>query len=246
MSLTTVIATATTPHPDVSVRSISKPRSVVDPCVTYCHARGAGDCSIVHASDSECVNLLQLDGDNITVASTDAAGSRRVPVSTARQAVSTSSCSSACEQTTGCTGSFCKPNGHCHGLFWETLNPVQYCFHSDTHSCNPNLPLLCGSDESTSVTTAALASTARSSTATKARDAIDPKALQVETAADAVKNLNMESTTTKQGITTSAADPASSAPLSNANQTGSSKVSRTVPITVSGIVLIGTIARSVL
>jgi hypothetical protein len=118
-------------------------RAVVDPCTTYCHLLGADNCVSVYSANDHCVNLIKAPNGLIVASKDSGATDEYIKVSEAFESVSTVSCDSACEQTPGCTGSFCKPNDHCHGLFWESKELSSYCFHSDDQACNPHVPLLC-------------------------------------------------------------------------------------------------------
>lgn len=137
-----------TPSPDVSLHTDSTSQhahrevSVVDPCVTLCHLMAAGDCSLVQAVGSYCANLFK-DGERYVVDSRSS--NDHVSSENAFSEVSTSSCSSACQRTADCPGSFCKPNNHCHGLFWANKASDSFCFHGESHPCNSLVPVHCDS-----------------------------------------------------------------------------------------------------
>ena len=66
-----------------------------------------------------------------------------LPLIEAFKEVSTESCSSACERTSDCPGSFCKPNNHCQGLFWADRTAGAFCYHTESTPCNSLVPVHC-------------------------------------------------------------------------------------------------------
>jgi hypothetical protein len=117
--------------------------SSVDPCHVLCHIANAGDCGKVRVLSERCSNLLRNDAGRFLVSETGENAESFIYAYEAFAEVSTPSCDMACEQTLGCSGSFCKPNNHCYKMFWQDKQASTFCFHTESQPCNPVVPLLC-------------------------------------------------------------------------------------------------------
>ena len=118
---------------------------VVDPCITLCKLVKASDCSNVRLSSGMCLNLYNTDQGSVVSASSDASGLVGISADSAFFSVSAGGmrCSKACKKTENCPGSFCKPNGHCKGLFWDNLDPIGFCYDTVNKPCSHETPLHC-------------------------------------------------------------------------------------------------------
>ena len=205
---------------------------VVDPCITYCHLLGGGNCNSVYSADDICVNLIRGPDKSIVVASDPVEKEQCIKTSEAFEAVSTPSCDSACDQTPGCAGSFCKPNDHCQGLFWEKSEPKAFCFHSEKQPCNPHVPLLCAAGKKHTTPKPHDGSLGISSTMAE-----EAKTRNVATPTPEVTStLRSADRTTSHESTADSTPAAVAQSLGATNQTLNSKSSSRMPILGFGII----------
>jgi hypothetical protein len=118
---------------------------VIDPCKTLCALVQGSDCSRVRMSDGSCLNLYTTQEGSVVSSSSMGTGMSPITVESAFFTTSAGGmrCSKACKKTANCPGSFCKPNGHCKGLFWDDLDSTRFCFDTTDRRCSHETPLHC-------------------------------------------------------------------------------------------------------
>ena len=121
--------------------------SVIDPCATLCVLANGGPCYIVRDGEQYCKNLYLDENGSLVVTDSPADHLTVVSVDRAFNMVSGNgqTCAEICQKSEGCSDSFCKANNHCQGLFWETLDPAVFCYHSLSKPCRPDTPVHCNS-----------------------------------------------------------------------------------------------------
>ena len=130
-----------TPAPSAIILTLTK----LDPCKTLCSASKVTDCSSVKAVGTDCANLYYDDKQVVLMSSVDRDDLRKVTADSAFESVSTKaeSCAELCNKTGGCSGSFCKPNNHCKGLYWSDLSAGTVCFPTPANLCQVDSPVHC-------------------------------------------------------------------------------------------------------
>lgn len=130
--------------------------NVLDPCKVLCSI-SMDDCKGVSEVDGMCNNLYLDDDLKLTVSSSSGPGYLQISAKNALDtvAVSAHECSTMCHSTPECAASYCKPNNHCHGMFWDNLTDKKACFHTSHTPCKHDQPLMCKYSEKAHSTTVA-------------------------------------------------------------------------------------------
>ena len=143
-SLLTVFGTV---HFFSSVASVGATRkeTPVDACVALCSLYPGIKCYGVHDHDGKCEKMYMDEKGAIHIS--DAPKSEWKSVTTAHAKstvfVSAEKCTEICQQTSGCGSSYCKDNGYCHGLFWDSFHARSACYQTENTPCKEATPISC-------------------------------------------------------------------------------------------------------
>lgn len=144
MSVLLLLLLSVTIYPGSVGSTVKGAMSIVDPCRALCDLL-LKDCEFVEEYEGNCLNIYKDASNSFFLSTVNSAAFKRVSRDEAMDyiAVGPQECSGLCQATPNCHVSYCKPNNHCKGLFWENFEKHVPCYFSLTTPCNANQPILC-------------------------------------------------------------------------------------------------------